>query len=485
MRVIIAARLSQVQRDGRQGIGIDTQDSRATEWCTREGHEIVAVVADTKSGTVAPWDRPNLKPWVTDLEKMAQYDAVVAYRNDRLSRGEWADEARIRLWAEEHGKRLIIVDGPQWPPRNEGDKWQWEAMATQARKEWEDGRERSMRAQRELRDRGMLVGRPPWGYTVEGEKYSRGLIPTEYGREYIPQIFQRYVDGASLREIAKWLTQQDIPTPGKAWWPRTLWVMLKNPTYIGRRQTKNGRTVHTCEPLVDTALWNRAQKVLHTSGTGRGPMKANARTLLVPLCPNCRWSVAQHQPTSPMYRLSPYGDGYTYRCAGTGPQRQGCGNMVDLATVDRLVSDFLGQLDSPVYEMRAVLGTNYASELAEIEFELKNLASQGLTEDIEDKLRAQLRIERSRLQGLEPTPDRVELVDTGRTYGREWTALSAPERRKWLRDRSVRCYAAKTDAGTIQAAWPELLLRSMGAGVLLGDDGVSVVLTWLGSGIYE
>ena len=61
MRLRRAARLSQLQRDGQDGIGLTTQDSRGREWAEREGHQIAGVAADTKSGTVAPWDRRNLR----------------------------------------------------------------------------------------------------------------------------------------------------------------------------------------------------------------------------------------------------------------------------------------------------------------------------------------------------------------------------------------------------------------------------------------
>ena len=117
MRALIAARLSKLQRGGQQGIGIDTQDEKSRAFCEREGMTVVDVVADTKSGTVAPWDRKNLKPWVTEPEKMAMYDAVVAYKTDRWSRGTQEDFTRIEFWATQHGKRLIIVDGPQYPAR--------------------------------------------------------------------------------------------------------------------------------------------------------------------------------------------------------------------------------------------------------------------------------------------------------------------------------------------------------------------------------
>src|ERR1700744_1413702 len=103
-RALIAARLSKLQRGGQQGIGIETQDEKSRAFCDREGMTVVAVVADTKSGTVAPWDRQNLKPWVTDPEKMALYDAIVAYKTDRWSRGTQEDFTRIEFWATQNGK---------------------------------------------------------------------------------------------------------------------------------------------------------------------------------------------------------------------------------------------------------------------------------------------------------------------------------------------------------------------------------------------
>ena len=89
LRLVLAARKSTKTRDADgheiDAIGIETQDKRGRGWAEQQGHVIVAVVPDVKSGTVAPWDRPNLKPWVTDPAKMAIYDGILAYRNDRLS----------------------------------------------------------------------------------------------------------------------------------------------------------------------------------------------------------------------------------------------------------------------------------------------------------------------------------------------------------------------------------------------------------------
>ncbi len=198
MRALIAARLSKLQRGGQQGIGIDTQDEKSRAFCEREGMTVIGVVADTKSGTVAPWDRKNLKPWVTEPGKMAMYDAVVAYKTDRWSRGTQEDFTRIEFWATQNGKRLIIVDGPQYPARADrfdSDYWQWQAEKMAARREWELGRERVVRATDALRRENKFVGRIPWGYVTEGPKYDRRLAATDLGREYIPQIYDRVIAG--------------------------------------------------------------------------------------------------------------------------------------------------------------------------------------------------------------------------------------------------------------------------------------------------
>lgn len=57
------------------------------------------------------------------------------------------------------------------------------------------------------------------------------------------EIFRRYnEDGCSIAELARWLTEQEIPTrTGKAVWDRsTVWGMLRNPAYRG--QAAYGKT---------------------------------------------------------------------------------------------------------------------------------------------------------------------------------------------------------------------------------------------------
>jgi hypothetical protein len=54
-------------------------------WAEQQGHEVVAVVADHKSGRSGLTARPKLRPWVTEPDKLVRYDA------DRGAEGEPAD----------------------------------------------------------------------------------------------------------------------------------------------------------------------------------------------------------------------------------------------------------------------------------------------------------------------------------------------------------------------------------------------------------
>lgn len=489
MRVIVAARLSQLQKDGRKGqlqsdgrdgIGLDTQDARSRGWAEREGHEVLAVVKDTKSGVVAPWDRKNLKPWVTDPVRMAQYDGIIAFKNDRLSRGVWADEARIRLWAEKHGKTLMIVDGPQWPPRHDGDKWSWEAQASQARKEWEAGRERSMRSQAELRDRGKLVGRYPWGYASAGDKYDRRMVTTAEGEQYVEEVFTRIADGHKLPAVAAWLSE----ATGRTWHPRVVAAMIRNRAYMGQHTDAKGKVIHKCPALVTGDLWRRANANLDGRPSSRRGQRNDLTTgaaLLsgIVYCANPECTAG---PDSPMYKIAPPGREPVYRCSGRGAQRKGCGCTVSLAGADALMNEIMSGLGRPVLRPIFHAATGHQVEIDDITQALRDLPAQYPDdEDAEDAERARLRAERRRLTELPASPAWTEWVETGETYGAKWERSDQAERRAWLRDAGFSVYLGKpdmvTDAAEDEDEHPYEALSRVDAWT---SDTAALVFEWTG-----
>jgi hypothetical protein len=340
---------------------------------------------------------------------------------------------------------LVIVDGPQWPPRHAGDKWQWEAMADQARREWEAIQARNAETQRELRSRGALIGRTPWGYQVGGLKYAKTLVPTDQGRALVPLVFAKVIDGESLATIARWLEGQT----GRPWWPRTLGTMIRNTVYIGRQADAAGKTILRCEALVDAATFRRAGKALDTRPK-RGPVNPATRAPLsgVLSCPQCA--------DSPMYRvMTGRGASRTayYRCTGRGADRRSCGNMVRAglvdAAVDQLITEWFG---TPVMAHTVIPGTEaeIAARLEEIRFEISQLGSADLGDEEYDLRLAALRTERDQVKQAEVVPDRVELADTGEVYSGLWARTPVPERGPWLARHGFRVTASRTQVKVAQ-----------------------------------
>ncbi len=458
---IIAARLSRKQRksDYGNGLGIDTQDEYSREYAEREGWHVVTMVADTKSGTVAPWERKNLREWVTDPEKLTLFDAIIAYKTDRVSRGDQEDFTRIEHWATDHGKRIIIVDGPQYPARDDADYWRWQAEKRLARQEWEQIRERNGRAQKALIARGKLVGEPPWGYERKGEKYNKTIVPSEFGLKYIPLIFEHCIEGWSLAQIAAWLDSEGVPTvKGEKWQPRTLSKMLRCTTYIGYRRNGAGKVVLKCQPVIDVATFNRANEAL-ASRPKRGPVIQENRSLCsaVLFCACCGGESPLYRIRGGMNRTLLY-----YRCTGRGTQRKGCGNQIRLEPVDKLVSEAMELLVKPITKLVFISGNDHSAELIDVQFRIRQLACQDLPDDEYDRQLEELRAERGRIKSLPIEPGRTERIATGETYASRWASFTSDaERNDWLRSIGVRVWAWRYDGSDLEPAMREAVCSSL------------------------
>jgi DNA invertase Pin-like site-specific DNA recombinase len=486
---IVAARLSRKHRSG-QGIGIDTQDSYSREFAERDGWNVIAVVADTKSGTVAPWDRKNLKQWVTEPDKLALYDVIIAYATDRVSRGDQEDFTRIEHWATAHGKRIIIVDGPQYPARDDADYWRWQAEKRLARQEWEQIRERNGRFQRQIIARGKLVGGAPWGYEITGDEYDKTIVPSELGRKWVPRILDRCIAGDSLADIAAWLDSEEVPTAarlaaekhGKAhtaggWHPRVIGAIIRNTTYMGYRRSEAGKLLLRCEAIVDSGTWKQANEAL-AGRPKRGPVVDRNRALCssVLFCADCGGE-------SPMYKIRSGGREITYyRCTGRGSSRKGCGNNIRVEVVDSLVCDAMETLNAPVMRQVFTPGNDHSAELADVQFRLKQLGAEDLDDEEYDRRLAELRTERDRIRELPIDPGRVDWIDTGETYARKWESLDGLGRNDWLRSVARAWVSRQGHIPALAAAGPmtiqdipRVLVRQA------GDITLSIILGSLSS----
>jgi DNA invertase Pin-like site-specific DNA recombinase len=211
-----------------------------------------------------------------------------------------------------------------------------------------------------IRSNHAVTGKVPWGFDIVGPKYNKKPVPTDVCREYAPKIFWRCAAGDSLRTIAAWLDAEGVkPKYADKWNESAVRWLIQKRIYAGR-WIVNGKTICTCEAVISPDLFDRANKALKTRpkrGRDAGPPN---RPMLASLkCARCG---------SPMYRTraGTTTTWWYYRCAGSGPQRKGCGNLVEVYRLENMVAvRMLAWHDEPYQVREWIEGKNWDAEISD------------------------------------------------------------------------------------------------------------------------
>jgi DNA invertase Pin-like site-specific DNA recombinase len=453
MRVLVAGRLSRKVSD-RDQTGFDSQEREAIRWAEYNGHTIVKVVADYKSGRSDMIDRKNLRPWVSDPEKISQYEAIVALKMDRLTRGDTRETRRLEQWADDHHKKLIIVSGAEYPAEGNAGIW-WDFAKRQAHQEWLDISERYTRMQNYLRTadrpdggKGYFVGRPPFGYRIHCAencgavkcRHHKILIPDEKTAPYALGMVKRYLDGDTLSSICQWLDSEGIKPSGykaskhKLWQPKAVRDVLANPALIGRRANGAGKILK-CDPIItDLAVWDRVQARLESNRLKpvRGAVRDEPALLTgIIFCARCDRVMHYHRTYNERLDGSRQYN-YFYRCNGTAVDKSTCRNMVPLAEADGYVGSFMTEVIGP---MELILRQYRPGRATDDAIEMVKADMAALDVEADDYLEqaSELKAELNRLKALPAEPVGSVEQRTGVKMAEHWGSLDTDgARRKWL-----------------------------------------------------
>lgn len=433
LRVLVLARLSRKvnadDMDRGAQTGMETQDTESLVWAQREGHTIVAVVADFKSGTSHPWNRPNARVWFTEPSKIAQYDAIVAYRLDRLSRGDDESTSMIQDWARANGKILLTTDGLHYPCEG-ADGIRWDVTKRIAHEEWLKISERYKRMTKFLRSGGFHVGRAPFGYRsapVAGGHKTLVIDPVE--AELIRDAATWYLGGMSLDDICVQLnTLGRLPRRMKSgrqplWAVSTISKVLHNEVIAGRQKDLTGRTIMKVEPILSREIWEAVitRLAVRTKRTGISQSKSPALLTSIIVCTNC---------DRPMYRSGREPNLYYY-C-----RVKGCGATIRIDVADADVHAAMSADDRHDVIEVIVPGSGHDAEIAEVKRDM----SEALDAEDFGKL-ADLRAELDALRALPASPPRVDRRESDKTVAEMWAGMADDtERRAYLLARGARAY---------------------------------------------
>jgi DNA invertase Pin-like site-specific DNA recombinase len=428
MQLVALARLSQYG-DGKTGI--DTQDEDDRSYAAQHGHTIVHMAADHISGRVPPSKRKNAGRWLNDPNLIAMYDGILVSKIDRLTRHRDWD---MRQWAEEHGKKIIVVN-PEliWPPEP-GDiatPLVWDNLMNVANAEWEATSQRWRRMQKAKRDQKSFVGKPPYGYRIvkiDGTSI-KTLEPDLETAPIVKSLFQMYDQGMSIYQIVGWLNENGVRSPQgqvKGWQHNTVRRILQNPSTIGRIRYK-GQTVLRVQPLVEPELFNRVSGLIKTRAT-RGPGRKDTALLTGMLfCDN----------GSPMYRQRARSD-YFYYCNHGCPA--GSRLMVKVSQLDSIVDGLIIEVGDQTHIITVVTaGDDHKDEIDRIRLEIRDLDPEA--DDYDARL-TELREELKNLRSL-PSTRKVEQKPSGKTIGEVWQSLDTAGKRRFLQDAGAKFYVSR------------------------------------------
>jgi hypothetical protein len=488
--VIIAARLSQKAK-GRKQTGIESQDEDAREWAKEQGHSVIETVADHASGTKAMWQRKNLRPWVTDPDLMTKYQAIVAAKQDRLSRADWRDEAELRMWAENNHKVLFIVDRDlRWPPRegahHDDDVTNWNRGAEESHREWNNTSNRYKRMHKTHARNNELTGRPPYGYRVvgidcgkspcrcweNGIEDGKTLAIYEPEASVIREARDRYLNGESTTAICANFDARSIPSPvwkgepGKRWRDTTLGKILRNPATAGRRMDnfdkglRNESERKTILTYPGILTWREHEQIV--ARLDSRAHRAGIAPYNVTLLTGIIFDDAGH----PMYRTRSRNREDQYMC------RKGCGVSVPISEMDDRVNEAViekyGYL--PHMVRRIIPGKNHFEEISRLRQDRKEL--DDLADDYDERTAAiTAEIRRLSKEDKEhPQPDRIKWVETDQTIAEYWQSLDTPKRHDWLKENGWKVVPYKSDGRwmpRIDPGYTVQILRSGSHGLRL------------------
>ena len=190
-----------------KGTSLESQERECVKRAAELGYQVKEIVKETFSGAYL-FDRPLLN---LQREKVRQgeYDAVIVYAIDRLSRGV----AHLAIIADEFERaetKLIFVT-EELNNTPEGNLMQ-SVKAYAAEIEREKIRERCVRGKRTQAQNGKLVAATDL-YGYETDRINKVRIIKETEAQIVRRIYREYLDGKGIRGIIKSLNDDKIPSP--------------------------------------------------------------------------------------------------------------------------------------------------------------------------------------------------------------------------------------------------------------------------------
>jgi len=235
-----------------------------------EGWRALPKLYDDGGYSGGSMDRPALQALLSDVAG-GLVDVIVVYKVDRLTRS-LSDFAKIVDILEQRNVSFVSVT-QHFNTTSSMGRLTLNVLLSFAQFEREITGERIRDKIAASRRKGMWTGgNVPLGY----QRIDRKLLPHEAEAAVVRMIFQRYIELGCVRKLQMALERDGIRGKRRrdnapAVLSRgALYLILRNPIYIGKIRYRQELHPGQHEPILEEALWQRAQTLLNAH-MGRPP----------------------------------------------------------------------------------------------------------------------------------------------------------------------------------------------------------------------
>lgn len=218
------------ESDERQAMSIDSQIDEMREMAVREGLNVVCELQESHSAKDSG-KRPIYKQMLNGLAEN-KYNAVLTWAPDRLSRNAGDLGSIVDLM--DQGKLLHIKTYSQTFSNNPNEKFLLMILCSQAKLENDNKSINVMRGMKTKLNMGWRPGVAPLGYMNRAFNGIKDIMVDAERAPFIKQVFEKTVQGASGREIQRWLREVGCTNrSGKDITLSQVYLILNNPFYYG------------------------------------------------------------------------------------------------------------------------------------------------------------------------------------------------------------------------------------------------------------
>jgi|LSQX01.1.fsa_nt_gb site-specific DNA recombinase len=264
MRLLIYCRVSS-EEQAERGHSLAAQERLCREALERRDDEIAGVISDpAEHGD--NMDRPGILRLREELAA-GSADGVCVLDLDRFSR-DYAHHIIIANELVKQGHHVYsVADNADYA--DEEQRVFLDIKAAIAADELRKIRRRSRRGLAERAQQGLTLGPPPFGYRKQVDEYSNAIPgapiqPVFDEATVVRELFDRYLDGESLQELAEDLFARGVRSHrgGVRWTAARVGEILRSPVYRGR--VVHGEEVYAGQhdAIITEETWRATQRRL-------------------------------------------------------------------------------------------------------------------------------------------------------------------------------------------------------------------------------